>query len=155
MRTPKSVLLLTLLLTLSGCGLVGGDRGPRPRVPMPSEVPTGPVYTSVDDVVTALGKGGFDCKVILRNENKFGSDATCEVQHRQTTVTNEISVLSTDRYGRDDVGDSIDAGRRAFGHTIVAAGNWFIWVRPGVYAHDMAAALPGAVVLEPLPAKGK
>ncbi len=155
MGTRKSVLLLTLLLTLSGCGLVGGDREPRPRTPMPSQVPTGPVYASVDDVIAALGRGGFDCKVTLRNENKFGSDATCEVQHRQTTVYNKISVLSTSRFSRDEVGDSIATGRRAYGQTFVAAGNWFIWVSPSVYAHDMAAALPGSVVLEPLPLKEK
>ncbi|MCF3179312.1 hypothetical protein IPZ70_05015 [Streptomyces polychromogenes] len=118
---------------------------------MPSQVPTGPVYASVDDVIAALGRGGFDCKVTLRNENKFGSDATCEVQHRQTTVYNKISVLSTSRFSRDEVGDSIGTGRRFYQHTIVAAGNWFISVSPGVYAHDMAAALPGSVVLEPLP----
>lgn len=156
MRTRTCVpLLVVLLLTLNGCGLVGRDRGPRPPTSMPSQVPSGPEYASVDDVITALGKGGFDCKVTLRNENKFGSDATCEVQHRGTTVTNEISVLSTSRYSRDEVGDSIATGRRFYQHTIVAAGNWFIWVRPGVYAYDMAAALPGAVVLEPLPKQGK
>ncbi|MFC9581472.1 hypothetical protein ACFVJ8_01235 [Streptomyces yangpuensis] len=154
MRTPKcGPLLLGMLLTLSACGLVDRDRGRPPLTPMPSNVPTGPEYASVDDVVTALGKGGFDCKVTLRNENKFGSDAVCEVQHRGTTVYNHVSVLSTARFSRDEVGDSIEVGRRAYGHTIVAAGNWFIWVRPGVYAYDMAAALPGSVVLEPLPAK--
>ncbi|PWK69479.1 hypothetical protein BCL76_106195 [Streptomyces sp. CG 926] len=151
MRTRKSIpLLLCLVLTLSGCGLVGGDRGPKPLTPMPSEVPAGPEYASVDDVVAALVKGGFDCKVTLRNENKFGSDATCEVQHRGTTVYNEVKVLSTARFSRDEVGDSIATGRRAYRHTFVAAGNWFIWVRPGVYAHDMAAALPGSVVLDPI-----
>ncbi|MEU4728849.1 hypothetical protein [Streptomyces sp. NPDC023588] len=150
MRTRKSVpLLMGLLLALSSCAL-GGERGPEPLTPMPSEVPTGPEYASVDDVIAALAKGGFDCKVTLRNENQFGSDATCEVQHRATTVVNEISVLSTSRYSRDEIGDSIATGRRAYRHTIVAAGNWFIWVRPGVYAYDMAKALPGAVVLEPL-----
>ncbi|MGW7456691.1 hypothetical protein [Streptomyces sp. NPDC054797] len=151
MRTRKSVpLLMGLLLALSSCALGGGERGPEPLTPMPSEVPTGPEYASVDDVIAALAKGGFDCKVTLRNENQFGSDATCEVQHRATTVVNEISVLSTSRYSRDEIGDSIATGRRAYRHTIVAAGNWFIWVRPGVYAYDMAKALPGAVVLEPL-----
>ncbi|MFI6002158.1 hypothetical protein ACIA98_17400 [Streptomyces sp. NPDC051366] len=151
MRTRKSMpLLLGLLLTLTGCGLVGGDRGPKPLTPMPSEVPTGPEYSTVDDVIAALAKGGFDCKVTLRNEYKFGSNATCEVQHRGTTVYNEIQVLSTARYSRDEVGSSIATGRRAYRHTFVAAGNWFFWVRPGVYAHDMAAALPGSVVLEPL-----
>ncbi|MFJ4781311.1 hypothetical protein [Streptomyces sp. NPDC088762] len=151
MRTRKyAPLLPALLLTLSGCGFVGGG-GPAPLTPMPSQVPTGPEYGTVDDVITAMAKGGFDCKVTVRNENKFGSDATCEVQHRGTTVVNEISVLSTARYSRDEVGDSI-ASRRSgpYAQTIVAAGNWFIWVRPGVYAYDMAAALPGSVVLEPL-----
>ncbi|MEU6867026.1 hypothetical protein ABZ924_27855 [Streptomyces sp. NPDC046876] len=121
---------------------------------MPSQVPTRPEYASADDVIAAMAKGGVDCKVTLRNENPFGSDATCEVQHRGTTVANEISVLSTTRFSRDEVGDSI-ASRRSgpYGQTIVAAGNWFVWVRPGVYAYDMAAALPGSVVLEPLTAK--
>ncbi|WP_251056289.1 hypothetical protein [Streptomyces sp. ISL-94] len=151
MRTRKSIpLLLGLLLTLSGCGLVGGDRGPRPLTPMPSQVPTGPEYATADDVIAAMAKGGFDCKVTVRNDYPHGSNATCEVQHRGTTVVNEISVLSTARFSRDEVGDSISTGRRAYRHTIVAAGNWFIWVRPGVYAYDMAAALPGSVVLEPL-----
>lgn len=92
----------------------------------------------------------------LRNENKFGSDATCEVQHRGTTVYNEISVLSTSRFSRDEVGDSIASRRSApYQQTIVAAGNWFVRVWPADYAYDMAAALPGAVVLEPLPKQGK
>lgn len=154
MRTPKcGPLLLGMLLTLSACGLVDRDRGRPPLTPMPSNVPAGPEYASVDDVVTALGKGGFDCKVTVRNVFPHGSNAVCEVQHRGTTVYNDIDVLSTARFSRDEVGDSIEVGRRAYGHTIVAAGNWFIWVRPGVYAYDMAAALPGSVVLEPLPAK--
>ncbi|MFD7256790.1 hypothetical protein [Streptomyces sp. NPDC059874] len=102
-------------------------------------------------MIAAMAKGGFECKVTLRNENKLGSDATCGVQHRGTTVYNEISVLSTARFGRDEVGDSI-ASRRSgpYRQTIVAAGDWYIWVRPGVYAYDMARALPGSVVLEPL-----
>ncbi len=154
MRIPKSVpLLLGMMLMLSGCGLVDKDRGRRPLTPMPGNVPTGPEYASVDDVITALGKGGFECKVTVRNVFPHGSNATCEVQHRGTTVYNQIDVLSTARFSRDEIGDSIAVGRRAYGHTIVAAGNWFIWVRPGVYAYDMAAALPGTVVLEPLPAK--
>ncbi|WP_405827060.1 MULTISPECIES: hypothetical protein [unclassified Streptomyces] len=40
--------------------------------------------------------------------------------------------------------------RRAVADSTVAAGIWYLWVRPGVYACDMAAALPGTVVLEPL-----
>lgn len=57
MHTRKPVpLLLVLLLTLSGCGFVGGDRGPEPLTPMPSQVPSGPEYVSVDDVITALGR---------------------------------------------------------------------------------------------------
>ncbi|MFD0375550.1 hypothetical protein [Streptomyces sp. NPDC127112] len=156
MRTRKPLLLLGLVLALSGCGLLRGERGPEPLTPMPSQVPAGPEYASVDDVIKALGKGGFDCKVTLRNENKFGSNAKCEVQHRQTTVYNEISVLSTSRFSRDEVGDSIASRRSApYEQTIVAAGNWFVRVSPGVYAHDMAAALPGSVVLEPLPRKEK
>nr|WSW47845.1 hypothetical protein OG296_34755 [Streptomyces sp. NBC_01001] len=151
MRTRKSMpLLLGLLLTLTGCGLVGGDRGPKPLTPMPSEVPAGAEYSTVDDVIAALAKGGFGCKETLRNEYTFGSNATCEVQHRGTTVYNEFQVLSTARFNRDEVGNSIATERRAYRQTIVAAGNWFIWVRPGVYAYDMAAALPGSVVLEPL-----
>ncbi|MFF3618944.1 hypothetical protein [Streptomyces sp. NPDC002467] len=152
MRTRTSMpLLLALVLTVSGCGALGlREDGRKPLTPMPSEVPTGPEYGSVDDVVAALAKGGFDCKVTVRNEYSYGSNATCEVQHRGTTVTNEISVLSTARFSRDEIGDSIAVGRRAYRHTIVAAGNWYVWVRPGVYAHDIAAALPGTVVLEPL-----
>ncbi|MFD9406821.1 hypothetical protein ACFWBN_07305 [Streptomyces sp. NPDC059989] len=118
---------------------------------MPSNVPTGPEYASADDVIAALAKGGFDCKVPVRNDYPYGSNAVCEVQHRGTTVYNDISVLSTARFSRDEVGDSI-ASRRSgpYRQTIVAAGNWYIWVRPGDYAYDMAAALPGSVVLEPL-----
>ncbi|WP_314242175.1 hypothetical protein [Streptomyces sp. DSM 40907] len=151
MRTGKSMpLLLGLLLTLTGCGLAGGDRGPAPLTPMPGEVPTGPEYAKAEDVVAALLKGGFDCKTTLVNHYAHGSNATCEVQHRGTTVHNEIKVLDTARFSRDEVGDSIATGRRAYRQTIVAAGNWFIWVRPGVYAHEMAAALPGSVVLDPI-----
>ncbi|MFE9636428.1 hypothetical protein [Streptomyces sp. NPDC006463] len=77
---------------------------------MPSRVPTGPEYATVDDVIAAMAKGGFDCKVTLRTENEFGSDATCEVQHRGTTVVNEIAVLSTSRYSRDEVGVRLRQG---------------------------------------------
>ncbi|MFI8503512.1 hypothetical protein ACIGFK_34135 [Streptomyces sp. NPDC085524] len=160
--TPGSPLAVALALAggtddpLSGCGQAGGDRGPKPLTPMPSQVPAGPEYATVDDVVAALAKGGFDCKVTVRNVDAYGSNATCEVQHRGATVSNQISLLSTARFSRDEVGDGIAVARRTYGQTIVAAGNWFIWVRLAVYAHGMAAALPGSVVLEPLgdPAQG-
>ncbi|MFJ3728329.1 hypothetical protein ACIPYQ_37980 [Streptomyces sp. NPDC090045] len=64
---------------------------------------------------------------------------------------------TTSRYGRGEVGDLFAAGRRACRHTVVAVGNWFVWVWPGACAYacvcDMAVVLPAAMVLEPLAEK--
>ncbi|WP_329124462.1 hypothetical protein [Streptomyces sp. NBC_01353] len=138
---------LTVGLTSCGPAETGGSR---PKTPMPTNVPTGPEYATADAVMKAMGTGGLECKLLRRAQANFGSGLDCMAEVEGAEVENEIHVLDPARFSRDDIGDSI-AGRRQppYSHTIVAAGNWYIWVRNPDYAPQVAKALQG-VVLKPL-----
>ncbi|MFE5482235.1 hypothetical protein [Streptomyces sp. NPDC056527] len=144
---------VTLSVGLTACGTTETG-GPRPKTPMPSVVPNGPEYADADAVMKAMGAGGVECKLLRRAQANFGSGLDCMAEVDGAEVENEIHVLDPARFTRDDIGDSI-AGRRQppYSHTIVAAGNWYVWVRNPDYAPQVAKALQG-VVLKPL-GKGK
>lgn len=121
----------------------------RPRTPMPSNVPTTPVYATADAVMEAMGKGGLECKLLRRARANFGSGLDCAAQINVSKVENEINVLDPAKFSRADIGSSIASRRKSpYANTIVAAGNWFIWVRYPYFAPQAAKAV-GGVVLEP------
>ncbi|MFD9030968.1 hypothetical protein ACFVZW_07440 [Streptomyces sp. NPDC059567] len=113
-------------------------------------VPTGPEYATADAVMKAMGAGGVECRLLRRAQANFGSGLDCLAEVDGAEVENEIHVLDPARFTHDDIGDSI-AGRRQppYSHTIVAAGNWYVWVRNPDYAPQVAKALQG-VLLKPL-----
>ncbi|PZT77992.1 hypothetical protein DNK56_22980 [Streptomyces sp. AC1-42W] len=113
---------------------------------MPSNVPTGPVFATAVDVIEAMGEGGLECRLLRRVRSSFGSRADCVAEIMGTEVENVIHVLDPVRFSRDDIGDSIAAGREVFRHTIVAAGNWYIWVTYAMFAPQVAKALHGVVL---------
>jgi hypothetical protein len=150
-KISLAIAAITLSVGLTACGTTETS-GSRPRTPMPSSVPTQPEYTTADAVMKALGAGGLECKLLRRAQANFGSGLDCLSEVEGVKFENEIHVLEPDKFSRDDIGDSI-AGRRKspYNHTIVAAGNWYIWVRNPDYAPQVAKALKG-VVLKPLDA---
>ncbi|MEU9864807.1 hypothetical protein AB0D99_28415 [Streptomyces sp. NPDC047971] len=148
-KTHLALAAVTLAVGLTACGTAEPD-GPRPKTPMPGNVPAGPEYATADAVMKAMGTGGVACKLLRRAQADFGSGLDCVAEVDGAEVENEIHVLDPARFTRDDIGDSI-AGRRQppYSHTIVAAGNWYVWVRNPDYAPQVAEALRG-VVLKPL-----
>lgn len=142
---PSLVGSLLAVVLLTACDALEAQ-GPEQSTPMPANVPAGPQYSSVDDVVSALERKGIDCHVLRRRS--AGLD--CEARIDGTGVENQIQVLDPKEHTRDEIGNSIAAWRTS-GNTIVAAGNWFIRVVPnGVprYSEKIAEALD-AVVLPP------
>ncbi|WLQ35827.1 hypothetical protein P8A18_21430 [Streptomyces castrisilvae] len=144
-KTSFVLAVLVLAVGLTACGPMETNSS-RPRVPMPSSVPTQPVYATADDVMEAMGDGGLECRLLRRARANFGSGLDCVVEIMGTEVENEIQVLDPARFSRDDIGDSIAVGREVYRHTIVAAGNWYIWVRYPVFAPQVAKALKGVVL---------
>ncbi|MEV8533013.1 hypothetical protein [Streptomyces sp. NPDC051211] len=120
---------------------------------MPSEVPVGPEFATADDVVAAMAAAGITCEVLRRRPaaETAGSGLDCVAVMDGARVEHDVHVLNPQRFSRDEVGDSIAAGRGApYHHTLVAAGNWYIRVLVPDYAPRVAKAL-GGVVLGPLP----
>lgn len=146
----KKIILVLAAVTLSAgltaCGAAESG-GPRPKTPMPGNVPAGPEYATADAVMKAMGTGGVECELLRRAQAHFGSGLDCMAEIDGAEVENEIHVLDPARFTRDDIGDSI-AGRRQppYSHTIVAAGNWYVWVRNPDYAPRVAEALRGVVL---------
>ncbi|MEU2245977.1 hypothetical protein [Streptomyces sp. NPDC019224] len=147
-KTSFILAALVLAAGLTACGPTETNSS-RPRVPMPSSVPTEPVFATADDVMEAMGDGGLECRLLRRARANFGSGLDCVAEIMGTEVENEIHVLDPARFSRDDIGNSIAGRREVYGHTIVAAGNWYIWVRYAVFAPQVAKALKG-VVLSPV-----
>jgi hypothetical protein len=150
-KISLTIAAIALAVGLTACGATETNSS-RPRTPMPSSVPTEPEYTTADAVMKALGAGGLECTLLRRAQANFGSGLDCLAEVEGVKVENEIHVLDPAKFSRDDIGDSI-AGRRKspYNNTIVAAGNWYIWVRNPDYAPQVAEALKG-VVLKPLDA---
>ncbi|WP_433890140.1 hypothetical protein [Streptomyces sp. CA-111067] len=147
-RPVARIMALVCVLALAaGCWRSGG---PPPKIPMPSNVPTGPDFVAAVDIQARLSAKGLPCtKAVGENSaDQYGSTLTCAVGPDGSII--EINVLDPKRFSRLDVGDAIGAGRRKpFHQTIVAAGNWFIWVKLPSRAPDIARAL-GGVVLPPI-----
>ncbi|MCX4818418.1 hypothetical protein OG883_00540 [Streptomyces sp. NBC_01142] len=143
-------LAASLVTSLAACGTTGKDSR-QSLTPMPDNVPTTPQYGTADDVVRAMAEGGIECEVLRRSEGnpKSGSGLDCVAEVDGVKFENTVHVLNPKMFGRDEVGDSIAAGRRPpYNHTIVAAGNWYMRVLNPDYAPQVAKALRG-VVLKP------
>ena len=139
--------LLCVLVVATGCLRSGG---PPPKVPMPSNVPTGPNFPTAGDIQARLAAKGLPCRkaVGVNSADLTGSTLTCAVGPDGSII--EIDVFDTAAFSRQDVGGAIGAGRgKPFYQTIVAAGNWFIWVKLPSRAPAIARAL-GGVVLPPI-----
>ncbi|MGK5497235.1 hypothetical protein [Streptomyces sp. URMC 125] len=148
MQKAVSVLISCLLaMVLTACDAFTRN-SPEPLTPMPDNVPTGPVFTTADDVVTALERGGIECVALRQRANGSGLDCMAEVDGEK--VGNEVHVLDPEAFSRDEIGDSI-ASRRTppRPRTLVAAGNRYVRVLDPLYAPEIAEALD-AVVLPPL-----
>lgn len=145
--------MLALCAVLAALVLVGCDSAKPykpPKTPMPSNVPSRPSFSEAEDVVVALGKEGIECDV-LRRRNR-GLDCVAEVDGGKTEI--EISVFS-DRTSRADIGASIASRRRPpYQQTLVAAGNWYIWVRGAQRHPDSAPAIAKALDAVVLQGKG-
>jgi hypothetical protein len=146
-RPLGRILALVCVLALAaGCWRSGG---PPPKVPMPSNVPTGPDFVAAVDIQARLSAKGLPCTKAdgVNSADQTGSTLTCAVGPDGSII--EINVFDPKTFSRLDIGDAIGAGRRTFGQTIVAAGNWFIWVKLPSRAPSIARAL-GGVVLPPV-----
>ncbi|MBB5935002.1 hypothetical protein [Streptomyces zagrosensis] len=148
-KTSVTAVTLALVATLAACGPTKDDAS-RALSPMPSNVPALPTYKTADAVMKAMGAAGLECELLRRARANFGSGLDCVTEIEGVKVENEIHVLDPHRFSRNDMGDSI-AGRREapYNHTIVAAGNWYVWVRYADFAPRVAEALKG-VVLKPV-----
>lgn len=148
MKKTVTVLLSCLLvMVLTACDAFTRNSS-ESLTPMPDNVPTGPVFKTADDVVTALERGGIECVVLRRRANGSGLDCMTEVDGEK--VENEVHVLDPKAFSRDEIGDSIASWRTPpRPRTLVAAGNWYIRVLDPLYAPEIAEALD-AVVLPPL-----
>ncbi|MEL3948057.1 hypothetical protein [Streptomyces sp. LNU-CPARS28] len=142
--------MLALCAVLAAFVLVACDSSKPyepPKPTMPSNVPAKPRLNKADDVVVALAKEGIECEVLRRRNS--GLDCAAETDGGKVEL--EISVFS--KQMRKYLADSI-ASRLEPPHpqTLVAAGNWYIWVRG---AARVPSAAPGiakalnAVVLTP------
>ncbi|WLQ35826.1 hypothetical protein P8A18_21425 [Streptomyces castrisilvae] len=144
-KTSFILAVLVLAAGLTACGPADTNSS-RPRVPMPSSVPTEPVFATADDVMEAMGDGGLECRLLRRARANFGSGLDCVVEIMGAEVENEIHVLDPARFSRDDIGNSIAGRREVYKHTIVAAGNWYIRVMYPVFAPQVAKAVKGVVL---------
>ncbi|GGO34708.1 hypothetical protein [Streptomyces lasiicapitis] len=143
-------LILSLCAVLTLFVLVACDsvktHNPTP-VSMPSGVPKGPQFTKADDVVVALAKEGIGCEILRRSPG--GLDCAANIDGAKVEV--EISVFSGKM--RKYLTDSIAARREPpVPQTLVAAGNWYIWVRGTARVPSAAPAIAkalDAVVLKP------
>ncbi|RPE37181.1 hypothetical protein [Kitasatospora cineracea] len=138
-RTLPALLPAALLLSCTG-------GGPPPRVPMPSEVPAAPQYSSADAIVDKLGTAGIPCRITLSHTMNGASTIDCTATLDGKSFDTEIKVYDPTRYTRDDIGDGIAAGRTTFHQTFVAAGNWRVNVVNPAYAPKIAQALGGVVL---------
>lgn len=136
-----------LAVVLTACSSFTRE-DPEPLTPLPGSVPEQPVFKTADEVVAALERGGVECVVLRRRGGASGLDCAAEIDG--VRVENEVHVLNTEEFTRDEVGDSIASWRTPpRPRTIVAAGNWYIRVLKPAYAPQVAEALD-AVVLPPL-----
>jgi hypothetical protein len=152
-RLEAVAVLAAVLLLAVGCANPHG--GPLPKIPMPSNVPTTPTYPTVADVQTKLGQAGLPCQKTLGINATYESGATltCVAELDGEKFDNEINVFAA-TYSRALIGDEIGHKRQGFNgiaaKTIVAAGNWYVWVKEPRFAPRIAAILGGVV----LPAQG-
>lgn len=139
-RVRRGLVTSAALASLAACG-----GGPPPQVPLPSEVPATSPYGTPGELVTALGRGGIPCSVTLSNTRQDGSsDADCTAVIDGVSFENEISTFGPP-VTREEIGTSVDH-RRGEGQTLVAAGNWYIYVRNPAFAPRVAKALDGVVL---------
>lgn len=150
----KLVLVLTsclLLVVLTACDAFSRNSS-SPLTPIPDQVPGEPRFTDADDLLTALRKGGIDCEVLRRRQGqaRSGSSLDCVAEVNGVRFENEVSVFNPEIVEEGEIGRSIASRRKPpGGHTLVAAGNWYIRVLEPGYAPRIAEALD-AVVLPPL-----
>ncbi|WP_211257186.1 hypothetical protein [Streptomyces megasporus] len=134
-----------LAVVLTACDAFTRNSG-SPPTPIPDSVPSEPRFASADELLAALGRKGVDCEVLRRRQG--GLDCMAEVDGAK--VENEVSVFDAEVVEEGEIGRSIASRRKEpYGHTIVAAGNWYIRVLDPLYAPRIAEALD-AVVLPPL-----
>jgi hypothetical protein len=144
-RTVGTLTTLCLTLLTAACG-----RDTRlPPVAIPANVPTTPVFASATDVQARLGEKGIPCATLSygNDSNEYGSTVTCVSTVSGDKGETEISVFNHPKPQRSDIGDAIAARRKApTFQTLVAAGNWYVWVRPPTHAQAVATALGGVVL---------
>lgn len=146
MKKTVTVLLSCLLvMVLTACDAFTRNSG-SPLTPIPDQVPPEPRFETTGDLLAALDRGGVDCEVLRRRRG--GLD--CMTQIDGVRFENEVSVFDTEVVEESEIGRSIASRRKEpYGHTLVAAGNWYIRVLDPLYAPEIAEALD-AVVLPPL-----
>lgn len=157
-RVASTFAAAALVLLTAACG-VGGADAPRANEGMPANVPTQPEYEAAEDVRNAMGQAGLECDLLRRTQTRFSSRSDCVAVIDGVRVENEIHVLDPRihvldprEFSRSDIGDSIASRRGSlYGHTIVAAGNWYVWVKYADFAPQVAKALEGVTLraLEP------
>jgi len=120
---------------------------------MPPSVPSHPVYRSASSVQELLAKKGLPCPTSTgENENNsYGSTLTCAMTVSGDRVGIQINTVNHPQPNRRDIASSIAARRGSpYYETLVASGNWYIWVQQPAHARVVADALSGVV----LPAVG-
>lgn len=139
-------------LALAGCGIIGGSDAPSKKsTPMPDNVPRNPKYDDAREVMAKLNSSGIPCKkkAEARTNRSVGTQLTCAASIDGTKFDNIIHVRNPEKVSRDQIGNSIAAGRGApFRNTFAAGGNWYVRVAPPDFADRIARAL-GGVVLPP------
>lgn len=143
-----------LLAVAALTGACGSDTSGHPaKIPMPGNVPKRPVFASAAAIQGRLGQKGLPCVKAsgINTSDASGSTLTCVITIAGEKFTNEIDEFDPGVFSRDDIGDSIASRRGEPTYdTIVAAGNWFVYVGQPRHAQAVATALGGVV----LPGKG-
>ncbi|BBA96046.1 hypothetical protein RVR_1172 [Actinacidiphila reveromycinica] len=144
-RTGGVLVTLGLMLLMPACG---HDSRIAP-VALPADVPKAPVFAFARDVQARLADKGMDCTNTAgdNSADDHGSTATCVSTVDGDKVLNEISVFAHPQPDRSDIGTSVALRRKSpTFQTLVAAGNWYVWVRPPTHAQAIATALGGVVL---------
>jgi hypothetical protein len=146
-RAARAGVLLAVVILTAACGFGGSGRPA--KIPMPGNVPKGPVFASAAAIQERLGQKGLPCVKSsgINTSNASGSTLTCVITIAGEKFTNEISEFDPGSFSRDDIGDSIASRRGGPTYeTIVAAGNWYVYVGQPRHAQAVATALGGVVL---------
>jgi len=150
-RIRRIAVVAVVLVMATSCAGHPGGQGPPPLRPMPSGVPTHPMYPDADAIVAKLGQAGLPCRVLNRPQGdpSVGDTLICESMLQGLRFRNEIHTYNPAKVSRARLGNAVSISLDPpYSNTIVAAGNWYIRVvgdQPA-FAHRVAEALDGAVL---------